>query len=105
MTVAEKSEDRTVIERARIQAVFSRIGSLLQTEGSDVELVDVREDRAMMQDGSVVTKFTLLTVSVNKSETGTREPSDACLNLPPARTRYTPSSHSRRETRSTHDRA
>jgi Fe-S cluster biogenesis protein NfuA len=38
-----------VIERARIEAVLNRIRPLLQADGADVELVDVREDGASVR--------------------------------------------------------
>lgn len=78
-----------MIERTRIEAVLGRIGSLLQADGSDVKLVEMRKDRVMTTDGSVVTRFTtLLRVSLKGSERGTKEFSDACPNNPPDRTRY-----------------
>jgi len=38
-----------MIERARIEAVLSRIRPLLHADGADVELVDVREDGASVR--------------------------------------------------------
>lgn len=58
-----------MIEKARFEAVLGRIGSLLHADRSDVEIIDVREHRVMMRDGSVITRFTLVTVSPNGSET------------------------------------
>lgn len=38
-----------MIERARIEAVLNRIRPLLQADGADVELVQVREDGASVR--------------------------------------------------------
>jgi len=38
-----------MIDRARIEAVLDRIRPLLQTDGVDVELIDVRDDVASVR--------------------------------------------------------